>query len=542
MHLLALGTFFAWVSGDLPGDSQRRPMPEPPYVLMYGFSDASLPRWTDTFDCVNIITGMTEDADLVRDLRVRGVMFAYHVIARAEPGRETAEELADYWCDALENDLDGELPGGFDAIAIDEIGSPDGSGESARICTALKLTRERCPDRRVFVWGGWRLGEGGGGSRYVAADVTYDDELRAVYEYADLLLYERYIREGNPQFYNFVPSAENLARRVPGMLGKTIYGLYISQSKPFVGDDSDRLDFKDFLDEQFHMFANEPILTQTPGIAFWPFYRAKADTIAHVDELIRHYYQGGRTDYYGDGDHTQIVQNPGFEDDGVWGSAPGTDGSVEVAEYAGEEGVPDKHDPASHGKRCLKMVRGRAANEARQVLALKPDTWYTLTAYCFLSEGQGTPTTHALGPGGEGLQTQRGQTEWDPWLTPVITFRTDADGETTIVLSDEAVPEGHASYWDFVEIEQCRGLNRPTELTRAELDAEGKRILLHGRDFMPGSMLQLDEGEPVPITWHSPYRASIAVPETFSRGEHTLRLKKPDWCLHPHEAVLTTTL
>jgi len=509
---------------------------------MYGFSDASLPRWTDTLDCVNIITGMTEDAALVQDLRARGVLFAYHVIARAEPGRETAEELANYWCEALENDLGGDLPGGFDAMAIDEIGSPDGTDESRRICEALRLTRQRCPDRRVFVWGGWRLGEGGGGSRYVAADVTYDHELRAVHEYADLLLYERYIREGNPQFYNFVPSAENLARRVPGMLGKTIYGLYISQSKPFVGDDSEGFDFKDFLDEQFHMFANAPALKQTPGIAFWPFYRAKADTIAHVNELIRHYCHRGRTDYYGDGDCNQIVQNPGFEDDGVWELAPGTDGSLTVGGYTAPEGVPDKHDPASHGKRRLKMIRGRTPNQARQTLSLKPDTWYTLTAYCFVSEGQGTPTTQALGLEGEPLQTQRGQTEWDLWLTPVITFRTNSTGQAVIVLTDEAIPEGHASYWDFVEIEECRGINRPTELSRVELDAEGQRILLRGRNFMPGSMLQVDDRDPVPITWHSPYRASAPTPDLLTRGQHTLTLKKPNWCLHPHEVVLVAEL
>ncbi len=191
------------------GADERRPMPPAPHVLMYGFSDQSLPLWADTFNCVNIVTGTTEDAGLVQELRAKGVMFAYHVIAAKAPGRETPTELADYWCGALENDLGGALPGGFDAIAIDEIGSPDGSEDSARICEALKLTRERLPDRRIFVGGGWRMGAAGV-SEYVPEGTTYDDELWAVLDHCDLLLYEMYLREGNPQFYTWVPWADNL--------------------------------------------------------------------------------------------------------------------------------------------------------------------------------------------------------------------------------------------------------------------------------------------------------------------------------------------
>jgi len=516
----------------------RRPMPKPPYILMYGFADRMLPNWADTFNRVNLITGQTEDAELVKDLRERGIMFAYHVSAAKAPGRETPQELAAYWCGALENDLAGKLPGGFDAIAIDEIASPDGSDESKRICEALRLTRERCPDRRLLVWAGWRVAHGGGGSRYVDPNVTYDDELRAVNDYCDLLLYEEYIREGNPQLYLFRPAAENLERRVPGLLSRTIYGLYISQSKPFVGDDSDALDFKDFLDEQFHLLTNDPVLKQTPGVAFWPFYRARADTIAHVNELIRHYYQEGKTDYYGRGDYRQIVQNPGFEDDGGWELVPGDGGSVEIVEYASLQGVPDKHDPASHGKRCLKMERGTAPNATRQTLKLKPGTWYTLTAYCFLPQAGEPPETRALGVDGKPLDTQRGLTKWDPWLTPVITFRTDDTGATTIVLTDETLAQRALSYWDFVEIEQCRGLNRPTVLTKATWDQGARRVILEGDNFMPGSTLQIDEREPVPINWESPSQAWVATPDGLQPGPHVLLLKKPNWCLHPHEARL----
>jgi hypothetical protein len=535
--MLACSFVIAFGSGGC-AQGARRPMPEPPYVLMYGFADKMLPNWADTLNRVNIITGQTEDAELVKDLRARGILFAYHVNAAKAPGRETPEELAAYWCAALENDLGGKLPGGFDGIAIDEIGSADGTDESKRICEALRLARERCPDRRILVWGGWRMGHGGGGSRYVDANTTYDNELRTVYENCDLLLYEEYIREGNPQFYLFRPSAENLERRVPGMLSKTIYGLYISQNKPFVGDDSDAYDFKDFLDEQFHLLTNDPVLKQTPGVAFWPFYRARADTIAHVNELVRHYYQEGRTNYYGDGDYKQMVQNPGFEAEGAWDLRPGEGGTVQIADYAACPGVADRHEPVSHGKRCLRMERGTAANVASQTLKLRPQTWYTLTAYCFLPSGGDPPETRALSEAGKPLETQRGLTKWDEWLTPVITFRTDETGDTIIALTDEPPAQGTVSYWDFVEIEECRGINRPTVLSKAARDEGELSLLLEGDNFMPGSTLQVDDREPAPIHWDSPTRAWAPLPDGVGAGTHELLLRKPNWCLHPHQARL----
>jgi len=505
------------------GADDRRPMPEPPYVFHYGYTDAARPLWTDTLDCVNIITGSTEDAAFAKELRARGVMFAWHVNARAEAGRETPRELADYWCDALENDMNGELPQGFDAVAIDEIGSPDGSPESARICEALRLARERCPDRRFFFWGGWRMGAAGV-SRHVPDGQFYDDELRAVLEYADLLLYEMYVREGNPQLYNWVPWAENIEKRVPGILSKTIYGLYISQNHPFVGDDSDKLDFKDLLDEQFHMLANEPPLALTPGVAFWPFYRARADTIAHVNELIRHYRMRGNTDYYGDGDYSQLAPNPGFEEDGSWELE-----GAEIVEYASLEGVPDKHDPASHGKRCLRMVRGDARNHARQTLSLKPNTWYTASAFCLVASGQGSPVFEPTGH-----QWTSDLTEWEPWVTPVATFLTDETGQAAIGLTDESMAPGSVTYWDFVEVEECRGINRPTRITDASL-ADGV-LTIRGENIMPGSILDLDGHEPMVIEWLSASEARVTLQGDLDKRKRGIELRKPRWCLHPHVA------
>ena len=520
----------------------RRPMPKPPWILMYGFGDAGLPLWSETLNRANIITGQTTDAQLVRSLKQRGIMFAYHVNAASEPGRETPEELADYWCKALENTLGGKLAEGFDAIAVDEIGSPDGSPESKRICRAMRLTRERCPDRRIFMWGGWRMAEGGGGSYYIPAGENYDDELRATFEDGDLLLFEEYIHEANPQFDLFGPHAKNLASRIPGMLTKTLFTLYISQNDPFVADDSDAADFKGFLDEQFHLLRTDPYLKQTPGTGFWPFYRARADTIAQVNELVRHYYQEGRTDYYGSGSWKQLVQNPGFETDSGWDLRPGPGGSASTAAYADFPGVPDKHGVVAHGKRCLRFVRGAQPNEARQPLCLRPSTWYTLSAYCY-SPQPGSALLRALDAAGHPLQGQRGHTHWGPWTSLLLTFRTDPTGAATLLLSDRPLSPGQISYWDFVEVEQCRGMNRPTTIRASEYDRQAGCVTLRGENLMPGSTLSMAGGPAVRINWQSPQSAWVEVPSSAaklagpdSRTDRAV-LRKPAWCLHPHKVT-----
>ena len=78
-------------------------------------------------------------AAFMEEILYRGIIFAYHVLAAEAPGRESAEQLADYWVNALQNNLNGELPEGFDAIAIDEIGQEDNTGGSERISAGYIL-------------------------------------------------------------------------------------------------------------------------------------------------------------------------------------------------------------------------------------------------------------------------------------------------------------------------------------------------------------------------------------------------------------------
>ena len=88
---------------------------------------------------------------------------------------------------------------------------------------------------------------------------------------------------------------------MPKLMKKTVFALYISQTKPFIADDDKNVDFFEFLDAQCHLIRNDRLLSKTSGVAFWAFYRAKPQTITHVNALARHYFIKGRKEYYGSG-------------------------------------------------------------------------------------------------------------------------------------------------------------------------------------------------------------------------------------------------
>jgi hypothetical protein len=354
---------------------------------MYGFADTQLPLWADTFDQVNIVTGATKDAALVKKLRERGVVFAYQVTNTESERRKTTQDFLAQWSVPFDDDLGGELPGGFDAISIDEFHSdPDGSPAAQRTVETLRLLRARYPDKLIYGWGVWRLADGGPNSLYTQGK-TFDEQLRAINECCDLFLLENYIREGNPQLDLFERFAQNLESRVPGLLKKTLFGLYLSQSEPFIADDDCKYDFSGFLDEQFHLLRNSEVCRDMPGVAYWCFYRAKADTIAHVNELSRHYLTEGQQGYYGDGSYRQLVRDPSFESDiGAWDLVGDEDTDMHVVTYEQAQ-IPAKHGSVPHGVRCLRMQPQRASCRAEQRLALKSNTWYTLSAYWRLGEG-----------------------------------------------------------------------------------------------------------------------------------------------------------
>ena len=78
--------------------------------------------------------------------------------ARRPSDTEDAATLVANWRAPFDNNLKGKLPGGFDAIAIDELrgADTDGTAQSKRVCAELKQLRELYPTKRILTphpWG-----------------------------------------------------------------------------------------------------------------------------------------------------------------------------------------------------------------------------------------------------------------------------------------------------------------------------------------------------------------------------------------------------
>lgn len=294
----------------IPSCSQgaARPRLSAPYLLMYGYSDPDavhysgfwLQReqweraWQSVLARFTIITGRTTDAALVKRLREQGKVFAYHVSNTLDAQHQTADDLVREWSRPFDDTLDGELPGGFDAISIDELHSyADGSKESGITIAALRELRRRYPGKLILAWAVWKLGLGGSpgsyGTRYAAGQL-FDRQLQAVADCCDLLMLECYQREGNPQLSLFTEIAKNVETRVPGLLRKTVFGLGIAQSPNLNYDDRPDVDFAEFLEKQFELLRDDPLLRQTNGVAFFAFYRAKPELIPTINSLVAKYY------------------------------------------------------------------------------------------------------------------------------------------------------------------------------------------------------------------------------------------------------------
>ena len=286
--------------------AERRRLPLPnPVLFMYGYADAlsGVPQywrdsaqfrayWEMAFPVFNVIDGVTSDANLVKRLRSQGKVFAYHVSNNLDDHHKMAADMLAEWSKPFENTLGGELAGGFDAICIDEFHSyPDGDKDGQISLDALKELREKYPDRLIFASGVFTLADGGPLSLSGKKQTTYDDTLKAMQKYADIFLLENYHRTGNPQLEYFPAMAKNVEDRVPGLLKKTIYILFIPQTPPFDADDDPAVDFFNFLELQINLIKIGPLTKTMPGIGFWIFYRAKPETIPEVIRLTQEHYR-----------------------------------------------------------------------------------------------------------------------------------------------------------------------------------------------------------------------------------------------------------
>ena len=288
-------------------DVMAKPKLVPPYRLMYGYKDLAnfkpQPFWSDTKECArlwddvfdhfNIITGKTTDAAVVKRLRERGIVFAFSVSNNRNATHKTTEDFVRDWSKPLQDTLDGQLPGGFDAISIDELhGDADGSADSEITIKAEREVRQRFPNKLILTWAPMAVVLAGSpdknGQKYAKGKVC-DNQFRMVAECCDLLMIECYQKESTQHFDWFAEAAKNLNTRAPGLLSKSIFGLCVSQREDLNMDDKPEMDFAQHLEKQFKLLQNVPLVNQTSGVAVYAFYRAQPELIPTINALTFKY-------------------------------------------------------------------------------------------------------------------------------------------------------------------------------------------------------------------------------------------------------------
>ena len=431
-----------------------------PFICMYGHYDGSgvTDHFREIIPPFTVIEGTSSDAAFINELQSQGKVYAAHV--NNWPGY-TTEQLVAEWRIPFDNNLGGQLPGGYDAIAIDELRNDgDDSVQSDRVVAALQQIRALYPDKLIFAAATWHLGSN---------PSAYLDQLNAVNDYVDMLMVEVYIREGNAS-YGWLAGhheayAPKLKAAVSGLLSKTVYGLYVPQGN-YVADDTTTIGFWGHLDEQFHRIRNDPDASTMPGVMFWVYYQCVRDlTPDYVAKLVDHYYTEDNTSYFGDGDTSQLITNPQFEPAPAgWTLTPGSGGTIVQFDY-GSVSLDNDHDGfglASHGQKGLKMVRGSTANQASfRVSGLDQDMVYTVSAWVMaeipsrrakvtITESDGTYIySKEIDNAGDPPDWD---TKWNEWARIIFNFAPTSSA-IDVILNDEPASQGTVLYWDFVELE-----------------------------------------------------------------------------------------
>lgn len=424
-----------------------------PFICMYGHNDGQ--DVTATFrklvPRVTVIEGTSRNATFIKELRGKGCLYAAHV---NNPPGATVDELLNRWRAPFEDDLGGKLPGGYDAIAIDELRQDlDGSPQSRIVCEALARFRKQYPAKQIYAAATWQLGRNAR---------QHTQQLKAVEQFVDVLMLEVYLRESRPSYGYFSEWAKELAAVSPRVLAKTVYGLGVAQ-RGYLFDDSSRTSFLAHLDAQFHQIRTGSRTARMPGVMFWVFYRSQTEvTPEYLARLSQHYFHNNRTTRFGDGRKQQLVTNPQLESMTGWKVAE-RGGQMDLFRYKDVKGIEADHDSngwSSHGNGGLKMVRGpRPCRIVTLVKGVNPARVHVASAWVHSNKPNQKAGMRVLGQDDRVLgaaETSRAGTgsQWDRWTRLLITFRPDGPS-VRLELTDSPASQGATLFWDYIELESA---------------------------------------------------------------------------------------
>ena len=516
----------------VPPTQHLKPVLAKPALLMYGFRDEMRAWWDEVFQTFNIIVGLFYDADRIRHLENGGIVVAesthasfHHRHAIGPDGKMRGRAsnrdnlIASLGWPFVET-LEGRMPGGFKAMAWDEMGGwPNGSRMARTLVDVLRETRRRFPNKLIMVWGTNDLGQtwptkGGPFEDYDRAFANavransvggrtpvpnpadrprYPDcweVVRGIRDYADLFMQEAYLYESSARCLDKGPSmAANLKTLAPGILKKTILVPMICDSTDEKCSDDPRLLFKEFLEAQVRLIRIDSDARDTIGIGLYPLYRADLETITHLCALVRHYYHENRLDYYGLGRMDNPVADPSFEAWSVPFGAPGKS-VVDYGEGTAPDNPPRGPGPGFFGRRVLRMdAEGRPHRFTQRVRLHRPGPhvlsawWWSkgkeplrLSVNLIQPDGSRKPLAQRDTPAHYSAYWARGRVSFNLPAPPRKTPLQDIE----IAISDAAVKSDVSLFVDCVEIEPQYGNNRPCVVKSVEpktLKADGDNTI-----------------------------------------------------------------
>ena len=129
------------------------PVPDPA-IVMYGHYDGSgvTDEFRDFIPPFTIIEGTSRDAAFISELRSQGRVYAAHV---TNPVDASASDLVTLWRAPFDDTL---VPGGYDAIAIDELHGihTNDTVHSNAVVSALGQLRALYPNKGIYAAVTWR--------------------------------------------------------------------------------------------------------------------------------------------------------------------------------------------------------------------------------------------------------------------------------------------------------------------------------------------------------------------------------------------------
>ncbi len=175
---------------------------------------------------------------------------------------------------------------------------------------------------------------------------------------------------------------------LPGSAARIIVVLSCCSKSYYGMNCSPSVDFKVFLDLQFHALANEPEFAGLGGISAWILRYADDETVRWLGSLIRHYAIEGNkellSERYGCTYTLSHITNADFADGlAGWETAPAEPGSVAVGKLPGLGVARGTMSTAPAGDSYLLLKRrGAETNSVSQrIRGLRPGRLYSVKMY-----------------------------------------------------------------------------------------------------------------------------------------------------------------